>query len=225
MAGPANWMIFLNNNRQAVFLVSLLLVLMGSAFAPEEHRSTALLILLLQNMLVGRFLVRKRARWVRTLYGVLIGLTVLRLGSSLFTELRSIQRVGELVFILFYLIHAVFHFGELLRYRRFTKDSVFAVFSGFILLCLAFGFVLMFMDNVSPGSISGIGWGAPTSEYIYFSFITMLTIGYGDMTPQTQVAKEIVTLGALVGHFYTVFVTAIVIGKMLMVRSTPTQED
>lgn len=51
----------------------------------------------------------------------------------------------------------------------------------------------------------------------YFSFTTLLTIGYGDILPVSLVAKRAVMLVGLAGHFYTVFTTSIIIGKYLSV--------
>jgi hypothetical protein len=49
----------------------------------------------------------------------------------------------------------------------------------------------------------------------YFSFTTLLTIGYGDILPLSLLARRAVMLIGLAGHFYTVFVTSIIIGKYL----------
>jgi len=47
----------------------------------------------------------------------------------------------------------------------------------------------------------------------------LLTIGYGDMAPQTDVARVTTICVSLAGHFYTVFVTGIVIGKFISGRT------
>jgi len=54
----------------------------------------------------------------------------------------------------------------------------------------------------------------------YFSFTTLLTIGYGDITPVSLVAKRAVMLIGLAGHFYTAFITTIIIGKYLSAKKS-----
>jgi len=49
----------------------------------------------------------------------------------------------------------------------------------------------------------------------YFSFVTILSIGYGDILPLTLVAKRAVMLVGLISYFYTAFVSGIVIGKYI----------
>jgi hypothetical protein len=46
----------------------------------------------------------------------------------------------------------------------------------------------------------------------------LLTIGYGDITPVSLIAKRVVMFMGLAGHFYTVFITSIIIGKYLSLK-------
>jgi voltage-gated potassium channel Kch len=50
---------------------------------------------------------------------------------------------------------------------------------------------------------------------MYFSFTTLLTIGYGDILPITQVAQKAAIFVGLTGQFYLVILTAITVGKYL----------
>jgi len=52
-----------------------------------------------------------------------------------------------------------------------------------------------------------------SSSFLYFSFITLLSIGYGDITPTTEFSQRLVVFFGLIGHFYTVFVIAIIVSK------------
>lgn len=93
---------------------------------------------------------------------------------------------------------------------------VSAVMCGFILLCFISTFIFAEVEAMNPNSFSNIGTGRDKLSYLnYFSVTTLLTIGFGDIVPLTLVAKRWVMLMALAGHFYTVFITAIVIGKYL----------
>ncbi|MGB5379224.1 potassium channel family protein, partial [Muriicola sp.] len=50
---------------------------------------------------------------------------------------------------------------------------------------------------------------------MYFSYITLLTIGYGDIAPTNTISRNAVMFLGLVGQFYMVILTAIVVGKFL----------
>ncbi|MEO1011510.1 MAG: potassium channel family protein, partial [Bacteroidota bacterium] len=75
-----------------------------------------------------------------------------------------------------------------------------------------------------PGSFQGIllEVGASpemlTGQLMYFSFITLLTIGYGDIAPITELAQKAAILIGLMGQFYLVIIMAVVVGKFVNQR-------
>ena len=125
------------------------------------------------------------------------------------------DRTGELLLFIYFLSISIILFVDLYYNRHLTPESIYAVFSGFILIAVAFGFVLMFINNIHPNSLNGIGSQARLSAYIYFSLITLMTIGYGDIAPATEVSRSVVVFVSLIGHFYTVFITALIIGRLI----------
>ena len=56
---------------------------------------------------------------------------------------------------------------------------------------------------------------AITEELMYFSYITLTTIGYGDILPITPMARKAAILIGLIGQMYLVVITAIVVGKYI----------
>ena len=54
-----------------------------------------------------------------------------------------------------------------------------------------------------------------TERLMYFSYITMLTIGYGDILPTNLLAQKAAVLIGLIGQFYLVIITAIIVGKYI----------
>ena len=52
-------------------------------------------------------------------------------------------------------------------------------------------------------------------DYIYFSFITMTTLGYGDVTPISSFAKSTAVVIAIVGQLYLTILVAMLVGKFL----------
>ena len=93
-------------------------------------------------------------------------------------------------------------------------ETISAVFCGFMLLGLVASIVFASLDE-TLGAFEGQAGSRDFSDFFYFSFITLLTIGYGDIIPTIEISKKLVVLVGLLGHFYTVFVTAIIIGKFL----------
>ena len=60
---------------------------------------------------------------------------------------------------------------------------------------------------------------------MYYSYITLMTIGYGDIVPATPLAQKATILTGLMGQFYLVIVTAIVVGKYIKHNSSQLPES
>jgi hypothetical protein len=56
-------------------------------------------------------------------------------------------------------------------------------------------------------------------QVLYFSFITLTTIGYGDYAPTSTLGQKFAILEGLIGQFYIATIMAIIVGKFLSVKS------
>ena len=101
-----------------------------------------------------------------------------------------------------------------------NKNVIFGLISGYISLGLIGFFVCLAIELASPGSFEGLktiatNADALTEQLMYFSYITLLTIGYGDILPVTSLAQKAAILIGLMGQIYLVVLTAIVVGKYI----------
>lgn len=81
----------------------------------------------------------------------------------------------------------------------------------FLLLGLMWAIIYLILLEVDPKSFTGleaIAWEANFSNSAYFSFVTLTTLGYGDISPVTPIAKTLVLLEAIVGIFYMAVVVS-----------------
>ena len=77
-------------------------------------------------------------------------------------------------------------------------------------------FLFDIIETYTPGSFSGLGEDErKLNNLLYFSVTNLLTLGLGDILPITLLARKAVMLMGFMGHFYTVFVTGIIIGKFI----------
>ncbi len=92
------------------------------------------------------------------------------------------------------------------RRDRVTLDTVFAALSGYYLLGYTWAIAYTLLDTVSPGSFSAVLTNP--GDAFYFSFITMLSVGYGDIVPISAGGRALVVLEALIGQVYLVVFVA-----------------
>ncbi len=109
---------------------------------------------------------------------------------------------------------------ELFRAEEISVDIVLGTMAGYLLLGTAWAFIYSFISLVSPGAFS-VGEELPVfvasndsrlSVFIYYSFVTLTTVGFGDMTPVSQAARTLSWLEAVVGQLYIATLVAGIVG-------------
>jgi hypothetical protein len=95
-----------------------------------------------------------------------------------------------------------------------TLDAVF----GAIAIYLMLGAMFASIDN-AVGAIFSSGFFAQTADpgfetYLYFSYTTMATVGYGDYTPGTSLPRALAITEALTGQLYLVTVVALLVSNI-----------
>jgi len=87
-----------------------------------------------------------------------------------------------------------------------------AVF-GYFFIGLMWGFVFSVLESLQPGSFRvGGGQAAELNKFMYYSFVTQTTLGYGDITPVTPPARSLSLLEAVIGQFYQAVLIARLVG-------------
>ena len=117
----------------------------------------------------------------------------------------------DLVFTAAFLCFTAAHIlGYVYRARRVTSEILFGALSVYLLIGLTFALVFTTLEARHPGSLSlpvgtfeaGQADPHPFATISYFSFVTMTTLGYGDIGPLTPAARSLVTLEALLGQLF-----------------------
>lgn len=104
--------------------------------------------------------------------------------------------------------------------KHVSGDAIFGAVCGYVLLGIIWSLLYSAVETASPGSFR-----LPASEHAdaaiarldraalgYFSFITLATVGYGDVTPITPVARTLAWIEAVVGQFYLAVLVAGLVG-------------
>ena len=91
----------------------------------------------------------------------------------------------------------------------------------YLLVGVAWAIAYTVTEMLAPGSFHGLtvevnqGWG---SNWLYFSFVTISTLGYGDITPVSPIARMLAYLQAVFGIFYVAILVAGLVGAFIARR-------
>lgn len=97
----------------------------------------------------------------------------------------------------------------------------------YLLIGLNWAVVYMAVLEVSPAAFNGItvadAWGYSFNEFVYFSYVSLTTLGYGDISPASPVARFLVYLEALTGQLYLAIMVAGLVGVGISKRGLEDQ--
>ena len=103
-----------------------------------------------------------------------------------------------------------------------TLTVVAGVLCLYLLLGLFFASMYVATDRLTNQSFFAGGAPATSSNAVYFSFVTMTTVGYGDFTASTNFGHTLSAFEALLGQIYLVTVVAAIVSRLVPVpRSDP----
>ncbi len=134
-------------------------------------------------------------------------------GDMIFRVPRLII-VGSLYVILFVNIVIKFSHG-----KDVDIDNIFGAIAGFVLLGMISTFVTILIDIYYPGSFSFHSANPTFQEYMYFTFVTFTTLGYGDVSPVTVQGEMHSIIVALMGQLYLTVTIGLIIGRFLGSRN------
>jgi hypothetical protein len=86
--------------------------------------------------------------------------------------------------------------------------TVLGVLCIYLLFALFFGGLHQFFGAFFTDYLNGVQGQPTSSDLLYFSVITLTTVGFGDITPADQVARAVTVVEALIGQLYLVSVVA-----------------
>lgn len=198
--------------RHTQLLASLsLLILLTPFFASGFLRFVAD-VLLLVTFLSAVFAFADRRLHVAI--GLL--LTVAVQGVGWYRSVNEIDTVSVTYTVLalcFFGYFSVLVLRDVFRARDVSLDTIAGALSVYLLLGIWWAFAYALLEIAIPGSIVGLRGGASTGyqDYMGYSYITLTTLGYGNMVPGNAKADMLASAEAIVGQLYlTVLVARLV---------------
>ncbi len=118
---------------------------------------------------------------------------------------------------MFFLFNAITIISYVLQQKNVTHDMIFGAICGYLLIGVSWAFTYSLVAFLEPGSFAMAASGQTSQgdvlpDFFYYSFVTLTTLGYGDITPVGPVARSLSTLEAIVGQIYLTVLVARLVG-------------
>jgi hypothetical protein len=98
--------------------------------------------------------------------------------------------------------------SRVLRHRRVTHETVLGALCAYVLLGLLFAFLYLAVSELRNDPFFAQPGAHQQSEYLYFSFVVLTTLGFGDLSPSVGLPQALSVLEALLGQIFLVTLVA-----------------
>jgi hypothetical protein len=121
--------------------------------------------------------------------------------------LARVYGIAFLAWVAWHVLHDV-----VMVNRRVNAHMIYGALCVYLLVGLTFAFAFSALDAFAPGAIAGIddagGARATLGEYTYYSFVTLTTLGFGDLMPVSPLARTLSWAEAVIGQIYLTVILA-----------------
>lgn len=200
-------------------LFFLLLYLVGSPFL-DPYPSVAILVHLSLSvtLFVAVYTVQKQQQRRSVAMILLLALLVLY-WLGIYDVIRF-SRLGSYLLLVIYFALLIYSYAmQLARFQKVTLNVLYATLCLYLILGLFWGSLYTLLYELSPGAYSGAlldkVQGSLPHVFNYFSMVTLTTLGYGDITPQTQGAAALCQMEAIAGQFFTAVIVAWLVANIV----------
>src|SRR5262249_53108679 len=109
--------------------------------------------------------------------------------------------------------------------RIVDREHLYAGLSAYLLAGLFFGVLYWVLEGTWPGSLAVLAEGTQSNfsltVAIYYSFVTLATLGYGDIVPRSEVARGLAIMEAVAGQLYL----AVLIARLVSLYVQREEQD
>jgi hypothetical protein len=184
----------------------------------------------------------ERSPWERSVIAIMLGLVVLLALHTSHVRARAYRLVVFIViiielatlvqglvgregndgsaFVMFVLllIAPIVILSRVLRHDVISVETILGALCVYVLLGIAFAGIYAGINDAEHGGFFAQPGAKTNVDFLYFSFIAQTTVGYGDLTPGTDVGRVVTTFEALIGQVFLVTLVARLVSMYGMAR-------
>ncbi|NOZ80691.1 MAG: two pore domain potassium channel family protein [DPANN group archaeon] len=146
-----------------------------------------------------------------------------------FNWLQAIAPLASLVYlntffsVLFYAYITFVLLKRILKSRDIGSDTIFGAISVYLIIGIIFSSIYVSLEMTDRSSFlvsaSDASQEMTWPDFVYFSYVTLTTTGYGDIMPRTSLARSITVIESMTGIFYVAILIAQLMGVYIMRRA------
>ena len=213
---------FLTTSNSILLLLVIFTIFLIPFFPMEWHRIFYSICFTLIFLLSALALSKDRSK----VFNIAIAVILIEWFSELL-NLSVLITISFLANILFFDLIVVLFILQIARAKTVTPQVIMESINGYLLLGMSFSILIALVCVIDPDAVSfkhlveqmnpGVSY---VSNYIYFGFVTLSTLGYGDIVPLTPAARSLSIFTSMTGQMYVAIIIAALVSKYLGQKSS-----
>jgi hypothetical protein len=199
-------------------LMALVLLLLCDAivsqFESEQGRLLINISLLITFFIAVFSLERHHRGWRNWKLGMTFVIACLMVGDSIMES--PILAVAQLAGCFLFLSLSLYLVWKQVLFTGYVDtNKIVGAICIYLLIGLVWAFGYLIVEALFPGSFNGLdkaSWRGNLEQFVYYSMVTLTTVGYGDITPEQPVARFLAYMEGITSIFYTAILVASLIG-------------
>jgi hypothetical protein len=201
-------------DRHLFLLLSLLsLMLIIPLFHGIFELNTLIDISVTAIFLSSLYAISQKAQNLRIALGLILPI-IAGMWLANLMDIPNIRLLVDFCAILFYAFIIIIILSALLKEHKVTLDVIYGAVAVFLLMALMWAFIFDVIETLQSGSFQvTVDHSQGTRiHFLYYSFVTITTVGYGDILPVSLIARAFSILEMVVGQFYLIILVARLVG-------------
>lgn len=213
-------------NNFVYLFFSLLIFLFSAAIMSEFPGSTGqdiFSIVTVLMLLLSIKSLKTEKTWIWSVYILVVSFVILTISGKMFDHQLNVY-LSLLILLMFFIGSFSSAAKQVLFVGDIDGNKIIGSLSLYILLGLIWAVIYLLLLVMDPTAFSGIdttNWQQSFSRVAYYSFVTLTTLGYGDILPTNHVAEFFVYLEAIIGVFYI----AIIVSSLISLRLSALEKE
>ena len=207
---------FIKNRFYYLFVLLFLLILLPPFLVHLEYLSYIIFIILSLIVLNCVVILFEGSR--RSKYGVMafvVSLIFIWLSRAQDLQNTTLQVIRMVIFILLFQFTLLRMIREIFAINHVTGRVIIGAIGAYLLLGFIGTFLFEIVELMYPNSFSKLDVFSGFYGEVYFSFVTLTTLGYGDIVPLTPQGQSVAIIMAIAGQLFIAIMMAMLVGKFL----------
>lgn len=213
-------------NNFLYLVISLVCLLLVGAIVDQfpsklgQHLFLSITVITLATGIIG---VKSVPKWLHRGIGFIISVLIIVIVGFLL-DVAGMSYLHLLILTLFYIWAIWLAAKQVLFSGVIDGNKIVGAICIYLLMGLIWALFYLFIAQAIPGAFNGMAqavWYSNFSDMAYYSFVTLTTLGYGDISPVVPIAKFLVYMEAIVGVFYM----AILVASLIGIRISGVQQE